>query len=88
MALEQRSISPDDKKRLADTESAALRMFQDIDDLKTGLKDLIKNVAEEMNIKPQALMKAYRLVHKNKIADEKEMADDVQEILHLGGHVV
>lgn len=87
MALEHLTITPDDKKKFASLEAAALQTYQQIDDLKEGLKEMVKAVAEEYSVKPVVFTKAFRAVYKNKIADDKEQNADVHEVLHINGHV-
>lgn len=85
MALDQMSISPSDKKRIEEVKMAALSTYQEIDDRKESLKEMIKALAEEYNVKPAVFTKAWRALYKNKIADEKELADDVMEVLAITG---
>lgn len=79
-------LSPDDKKRLDDTMDAGLRIKQEVADLNGGLKDTVKAVAEELNVKPALIMKAISVAFKGKQAEEKEANDTVQDILDVTGH--
>lgn len=80
------SIGPEDKKRLDETVRVGLQQLQEIDDIRESLKDLVKTVSEEMNIKPKNLMSAIRMAHKATLADKKDELDTVEEILHVTGH--
>jgi hypothetical protein len=80
------SISPDDRKKIEAYMAAGLRVLQEIEDLKGGLKDTTKALAEEFDIKPRKLTTALRTAFKNALADKKEEMDVVEEILHISGH--
>lgn len=79
------SVSPNDKKRLDDTINAALRMRGEMADLRMATNDLIKNVAEELNIKPKAIRGAIKVAEKANLQDVVSEHETVCEILHLTG---
>lgn len=80
------SITPEDRKKFETFMIASLRVMQEIDDLKGGLKDSTKDQAEEFGISPRKLSIALRTAFKNSLADKKEEMDVVEEILHITGH--
>jgi hypothetical protein len=80
------SIAPEDRKKFEGFMTAGLRVMQEIDDLKGGLKDTTKALAEEYGILPRKLTTALRTAYKNTLADKKEEMDVVEEILNLTGH--
>ncbi len=80
------SLSPDDKKKLQNCMDAGLRVMQEMADLRDGLKDTVKNIAEELNVKPAVLMKAVRVAFKQTMVSEKETVDTVEDILSVTGH--
>lgn len=80
------AIDPDMKKKLEETIRAALRQKQEIDDIRGAIKDLVKNVAEELNLKPKMLNKAISLAYKNSLADAKAEMDTVEDILDVTGY--
>lgn len=82
---ELESVSANDKKRLDDTINAALRMRGEMTDLRTAMNDLIKNVAEELNIKPKAIRGAIKVAEKANLSDVVTEHETVCEILHLTG---
>jgi hypothetical protein len=79
------AIGPTEKKKLDDTISAGLRQLEEIRDIRESLKDLTKNVAEELNLKPKTIMEAIRVAHKASLADKKLEHDTVVEILEITG---
>lgn len=80
------SVSPDDRKKFEAFMTAGLRILQEVEDLKGGLKDTTKALAEEFGISPSKLTTALRTAFKNSLADKKEEMDIVEEILHITGH--
>jgi uncharacterized iron-regulated protein len=79
------SVGPAEKKKLDDTITAVLRQLDEIQDIRESIKDLIKNVSEELNIKPKSLRSAALVAHKAKLAEKKEEHDTMCEILELTG---
>lgn len=80
------SVSPADRQKFDSFMIAGLRVMQEIDDLKGGLKDTTKALAEEFDISPANLNLALRVAFKNSLAGKKEEMDIVAEILHITGH--
>lgn len=86
MASALESLSPDDRKKLDNFMAAARSQLQEIDDLRCSLKDLSKNVADELCIKPKELMIAARTAFKNDLEAKKTSMDTVVDILNITGH--
>ena len=42
-------------------------MLQETDDLRAGLRDTVKHIAEELDIKPTVLNKAIKIAYKNSL---------------------
>ena len=80
------TIGPDTKKKLEEAITAGLRVMQEMTDLRDGLKDTVKSVAEEIGIKPAILSKVIRTAFKSSLEEEKVVHDTVEEILTLTGH--
>ena len=80
------SVSPEDRKKFEAFMAAGLRVLQEIEDLKGGLRDTTKALAEEYGLLPRKLSTALRTAFKSSLADKKEEMDIVEEILHITGH--
>lgn len=80
------SISPEDRKKFNAFMLDGLRVLQEVDDLKGGLKDTTKALAEEFGLAPTKLSMALRTAFKNSLADKKEEMDFIEEILNITGH--
>jgi len=85
MAIDNETLSTNDRIRLNQFMDSALRVFQETDDLKDGLKDTAKVLAEEFGWKPALLMKAARIAYKVSREAEKEAHNVVDEILEVTG---
>ena len=48
----QSSYTPEEKGRLTQLVGEGSRVLQEVDDLKEGLRDTVKAIAEEIDIKP------------------------------------
>ncbi len=79
------ALSSEDKAKLKHVVNEGIKVTQEIDDLKGGLSDTIKAVAEELDIKPSAINKAIRAAIKANIADTRDELDNVEEILNVAG---
>lgn len=81
------SIGPDNKKKLEAFIAAGLRMSQDIVDLRDGLKDQAKALADDLGLdKPALLLKAVRTAFKSSLEADKAVQDTVEDILTITGH--
>ncbi len=83
MAFDQ--LSSNDKVRLNQFMDQGMKVMQEISDLRDGLKDTAKSLAEEFDVKPALLMKALRSAWKASIDDEKAEIDQVENILEATG---
>jgi hypothetical protein len=78
-------VSAEDKVRLKAFIESGLKVLQEVDDLKGGLRDTAKTIAEEMDVKPSLLMKALSAAFKANIEGQKADLDDVEMILEVTG---
>ena len=61
------------------------QVLHEVDALNTGLRETVKAIAEEMDIKPGILMKAVKVAHKAKFTDERDNFDELETILEVVG---
>lgn len=85
MAIDSETLSANDRVKLKSFMDSAMAVFQETDDLKAGLRDTAKAIAEEFGWKPGTLMKAARTAYKASIEADKEQFDIVEEILEITG---
>ena len=61
------------------------QVLHEVDALNTGLRETVKAIAEEMELKPSILMKAIKVAHKVKFTDERDNFDELETILEVVG---
>jgi len=61
------------------------QVLHEVDALNTGLRETVKAIAEEMELKPGILMKAIKVAHKAKFTDERDNFDELETILESVG---
>jgi hypothetical protein len=81
-----RTLSSEDRKKVETFMLEGIKVLQNIEDQKGGLKDYTKTLAEEFSIAPAALTKALGTAFKNTLANKKEEMDLIEEILHVTGY--
>ena len=62
-------------------------MLGECDDLKSGLRDTVKAVAEELELKPAMINKAITIAHKDNYKAVNENMDIVESILTAAGKI-
>jgi len=82
------SISSEEKAKLTRLVDEGCEVLQEVDDLKGGLRDTVKAIAEELDIKPAVLNKAISIAHKSKLTEAKEDFGDVETILETVGRTL
>jgi hypothetical protein len=83
MSIEQ--LSSNDKVRLNEWLTAGMSVLQQVDDLKEGLKDATKALAEEYDLKPAILNRALRTAYKADMSEQKEGFEQIEAILEATG---
>ena len=61
------------------------QVLYEVDALQVGLRETVKAIAEEMDLKPAVLMKAVKIAHKAKFQDEFDKFDELETILESVG---
>lgn len=64
------------------------QVLQEVEDLKEGLNDTIKAIAEELEVKPSQLMKVIKTSHKSDLNQKREEFDELEEMLNAIGRGV
>lgn len=85
MAYNSKSFKGEDIARLKQLIAEGTQVMQEIEDLRTGLNETIKAIAEEIEVKPSQLQKAIKVAHKNSISEEREKLDEIEDILDAAG---
>lgn len=82
------NISSEEKAKLTQLVTEGCSVLQEIDDLKGGLKDTVKSIAEELDIKPAVLNKAISIAHKAKLTEARKDFEDVEQVLETVGRTL
>jgi transposase-like protein len=79
--MSERTYGAEEKAKLERLVNEGVTVLQEIEDLNAGLKDTVKAVAEELDVKPSLINKAIKIAQKgewNKVADE---FDDLETLV-------
>jgi len=60
-------------------------VLYEVDALQTGLRETVKAIAEEMDLKPAILNKAIKVAHKANFGEESDKFDELETILAAVG---
>ena len=83
-----RTFNEEEKVRLKKLIDEGMQVSYEIDTLKEGLRDTVKAIAEEMDLKPGVLNKAIRVAHKASFQDEFAKFDELETILEPVGRTL
>lgn len=76
-----RNFTDEEKKKLTQLIREGSTVLQEVEDLSGGLKDTVKAIAEEMEIKPSILTKAIKIAHKGGFQQASEDYSILEDIL-------
>ena len=82
---EDMKITPENTARLKQLVVDGIQVLQECEDLKQGLSETVKAIAEEFEIKPAIINKMIKDVQKNKLGDRKEENEIMEELLKIAG---
>jgi|TARA_R110002126_G_scaffold281197_2_gene428901 hypothetical protein len=77
------NFSSDDQAKIKAVISSGTNVKQEVKDLNEGLRDTVKAVGEELNIKPAVLMKAINVAFKDSMSVEREDFEDLEVLLDI-----
>ena len=81
-----RTYGADEKQKLERLVREGVTVLQEIEDLNTGLKETVKAVAEEMDIKPSLINKAIKVAQKNDWSRHQDEFEDLETIVATTGY--
>ncbi len=76
-----RTYGPEEKAKLERLISEGVQIQYEVESLQEGLKETVKAVAEELNIKPALITKAIKIAHKGNWNEVYSDFDDLETIL-------
>jgi hypothetical protein len=78
---------PEEKAKLERLINEGSNVIREIEDLSEGLKETVKAVAEELEIKPSVINKAITIAHKDNWKEHEAAWADVEMILGVTGRL-
>tara|TARA_Y100000385_G_C12650791_1_gene449419 strand:+ start:276 stop:536 length:261 start_codon:yes stop_codon:yes gene_type:complete len=83
-----RTFGPSEIAKLKQLMNEGIQVTGEVEALREGLKDTVKAISEEMDMKPATLNKAIRIAYKNEFAQVQDSFSAVEEILQATGRDV
>lgn len=83
--MSDRTYGADEKAKLERLVNEGVTVLQEISDLQEGLKDTVKAVAEELNIKPSLINKAIKIAQKGEWHKAVDEFEDLETIIVTTG---
>lgn len=78
-------LSPENVARLKQLIADGVQVLQECEDLKQGLSETVKAIAEELEVKPAQLNKLIKICQKGSMNDQREAFDEIEELYKAGG---
>ena len=79
--MSTRMYGPEEKAKLERLITEGGNVLREVEDLTEGLKETVKAVAEELQIKPSVINKAIKIAHKDNWKDHEQEWNDIEMIL-------
>ena len=83
-----RTFNPTEIAKLKQLMNEGIQVTGEVEALREGLKDTVKAISEEMDMKPATLNKAIRIAYKNEFAQVQDNFSAVEEVLQAVGRDV
>ena len=80
-----RSFNDSEIKKLKQLMNEGIQVTGEVEALREGLKDTVKAISEEVDMKPATLNKAIRIAYKNEFAQVQDSFSAVEEVLQAVG---
>jgi len=82
-----KNFNDGEKQKLIQIISQGSQVLGEVDDLKTGLRDTVKSLAEELELKPALINKAISIAHKGNYQNLSDDMDTLDSILAAAGKI-
>jgi hypothetical protein len=78
-----RSYGPEEKAKLERLIAEGSTVLREVEDLTEGLKETVKAVAEELQVKPSIINRAIKIAHKGDWSAHNEDWAEIEAILDI-----
>ena len=82
-----RNFNDGEKQKLIQIIGQGSQVLGEIDDLRVGLRDTVKSLAEELELKPAMINKAISITHKGNYQNLSDDMDTLDSILTAAGKI-
>ena len=79
--MSARTYGPEEQAKLKRIIDEGSNVLQEVEDLNAGLKDTVKAVAEELEVKPALINKAIKIAHKGEWSKYSEAFDRLENLI-------
>ena len=76
-----KTLNTEEQAKVQHVIESGIKEKQEVKDLSEGLRDTVKAVAEELEIKPALLTKAISVAFKESLEAEKQDIEELEELL-------
>ncbi len=83
-----KTFNEEEKTRLKKLIDEGMQVTYEVETLREGLRETVKAIAEEMELKPAVLNKAIKVAHKASFQDEFDKFDELETILETVGRTL
>ena len=84
--MSDRTYGPEEKAKLERLVREGVTVLQEVEDLQTGLKDTVKAVAEELDIKPALINKAIKIAKNRDWHNVADAHEDLETLVATLGY--
>ena len=79
--MSARTYGPEEQAKLKRIIDEGSNVLQEVEDVNAGLKDTVKAVAEELEVKPALINKAIKIAHKGEWSKYSEAFDSLENLI-------
>lgn len=84
--MSDRTYGAEEKAKLEKLVKEGVTVLQEVEDLQQGLKDTVKSVAEELNIKPALINKAIKIAKERDWDKHADYYEDLETLVATLGY--
>lgn len=84
--MSDRTYGQEEKAKLERLVKEAVTVLQEVEDLQAGLKDTVKSVAEELDVKPSLINKAIKVAKNRDWGRVNDEFEDLETIVATIGY--
>ena len=84
--MSDRVYGPEEKAKLERLVREGVTVMQEVEDLNAGLKETVKAVAEELNVKPSLINKAIKIAKNRDWSAHADAHEDLETLIATLGY--